>query len=78
MNQENFVTLMPYISADLVAFIAEKRGISHEEAMIKLYSSKLYEFLEDEETKVWHYSTHMLYSLFEQEEKTGKIEFPDV
>lgn len=78
MNHEQFATLMPYISADLVAFIAEKRGIFHEEAMLKLYSSRLYELLEAEDTKVWHYSTPMLYSLLEQEEKTGKIELPDV
>ena len=34
--------------------------------------------LEKEETKVWQYSTQMLYSLFEQEEQTGMIRFPDV
>jgi len=34
-----------------------------------LYSSKLYATLEKEETKAWQYSTQMLYSLFEQEEK---------
>ena len=36
------------------------------------------EALENEETKVWQYSTHMLYSLFEQEEINGDIQFPDV
>lgn len=78
MGQEQFEALMPYISADLVAMIADRQNISGEEAIKKLYSSKLYALLEDEETKVWHYSTHMLYSLFEQEEKTGEIIFPDV
>ena len=34
--------------------------------------------LEQEDTKVWQYSTDMLYSLLEQEERTGEIEFPDV
>ena len=38
----------------------------------------MYATLEQEDTKVWQYSTDMLYLLFEQEEKTGKIEFPDV
>ena len=31
-----------------------------------------------EETKVWQYSTQMLYTLLEQEERTGTIQFPDV
>ncbi len=34
--------------------------------------------MEQEDTKVWHYSTQMLYSLLEQEEQTGNIVFPDV
>ncbi len=78
MGQEQFTAMMPYIIADLVALIVEKQNISEEAAIEKLYSSKLYATLEDEETKVWQYSTHMLYSLFEQEEKNGDIQFPDI
>ena len=78
MTKENFEALIPYISSDLVSMIATKQNITHEEAIVKLYSSKLYEALENEGTKVWQYSTHMLYSLFKQEELTGVIEFPDV
>ena len=78
MGQEQFAAIMPYISADLVAMIAKKKNLTEEEAITKLYSSKLYESLENEETKVWQYSTRMLYSLFEQEEKTGTILYPDV
>ena len=78
MGQEQFAAIIPYISADLAEMIAKKQNISNEEAISKLYSSKLYASLENEETKVWHYSTMMLYSLFEQEEKTGTIQFPDV
>lgn len=70
MKQEQFVAIMPYISTDLVSMISEKQNISEETAIKKLYSSKLYASLEKEETKVWQYSTQMLYSLFEQEEKT--------
>lgn len=77
MGHDQFAALMPYIITDLAKMIANKQNLSEKDAIIKLYSSKLYEFLEIEETKVWHYSTPMLYSLLEQEEKTGKIEFPD-
>ncbi len=78
MGQEQFVAIMPYISADLVNMITIKQGITEEEAIKKLYTSKLYAVLEQEETKVWQYSMQMLYSLLEQEEKTGNIQFPDV
>ena len=78
MGKEEFAAIMPYISADLAAMIAEKQGVPGEEAIKKLYGSQLYAALENEETKLWQYSTQMLYSLLLQEEKTGKIEFPDV
>ena len=78
MGQEKFVAMMPYISADLIYMIVNKQGISEEEAIKKLYASKLYAALENEETKVWQYSTQMLYALLEQEEKNGDIQFPDV
>ena len=78
MGQEQFIAMMPYISTDLASLIAEKQNITEEEAIKKLYSSKLYAALEKEETKVWQYSTQMLYSLLEREEKTGHIQFPDV
>lgn len=78
MGQEQFAAIMPYICADLVAMISLKEDLPSEEAISRLYSSKLYELLESEDTKVWHYSTNMLYSLYAQEQRTGAIEFPDV
>ena len=78
MDKEQFAAIMLYISADLVGMIAKRKNISESDATTRLYDSKLYAILEQEDTKVWQYSTDMLYSLFEQEEKTGEIEFPDV
>ncbi len=78
MGQEQFNSIMPVISADIIAMIVAKRGVSESEAVKLLYTSKLYEALEKEETKVWQYSTAMLYSLLNQEWENGQIRFPDV
>ena len=78
MSQEQFAAILPYISADLINMICNKKEITEEEAIIKLYTSKLYAALEQEDTKLWHYSTEMLYWLLEQEERTGAICYPDV
>ena len=78
MGQEQFNAIMPVISADLVNTIVSRRGITEEKAIKLLYTSRLYEILEREETKVWQYSTPMLYSLLEQEWQNGNICFPDV
>ena len=78
MGQEQFNAIMPVISADIVNMIVEKQGVSETDAIKLLYQSKVYEVLEQEETKVWQYSTHMLYDLLQQEWENGTICFPDV
>ena len=78
MDQDQFIALMPYISADLANMIAGKQNLSEMDAIAMLYDSKLYALLEIEETKLWQYSTDMLYSLFEEEQRTGTMTFPDV
>lgn len=62
----------------MVAMIAAKQKIPENQAINLLYNSQLYAALENEETKVWQYSTPMLYSLLEQELRVGTIHFPDV
>lgn len=78
MTKDLFEVLLPIVSADLVDMIAERRSVSNDEAIRLLYTSQLYALLEDEETKVWYYSTPMLYVLLEQEWDSGTICFPDV
>lgn len=71
-----FELLMPLIANDLIKTIADKKDIDILTATRRLYFSKLYKLLEVEETKVWHFSTPLLFSLFEQEEKAGVLNFP--
>lgn len=78
MTKEQFSALLPIICIDLIKLIEQKNPITDFEATVNLYQSELYSLLEDESTKLWHYSTPMLYSLYEQEQKTGHIIFPDV
>lgn len=78
MGQEQFNAIIPIISADVIKVIADKKSISEKEAIKLLYASRLYSALEKEETKLWQYSSHMLYSLLEQEWIHGTICYPDV
>jgi len=78
MGQEQFHAMLPVISADVVKMIAGRQNVSEKEAIRLLYASKLYEALEQEDTKLWQYSTPMLYSLLEQEWNSGAICYPDV
>ncbi|MBC2579158.1 hypothetical protein [Clostridium sp. DJ247] len=78
MDKNKFNAVFPIISADLVEKIAAELNLSEKDAVTKLYSSHLYEVLEQEETKLWQYSTEKLFEMFLEEIKDGKITFPQV
>ena len=77
MNSRSFETLLYGITANVVAKIMELNGWSEDEAMERFTQSKLYTFLEKEETKVWQYSSLMLAKLF-NEERAGRLVLPEV
>ena len=54
----------------------QKDGLKIVEVGQMLYTSHLHELLEREETKVWHYSTPVLYRLLKEELETGSFMFP--
>ncbi|WP_366924730.1 hypothetical protein MFMK1_001725 [Metallumcola ferriviriculae] len=74
---KEFQAVLQVIVSRLAQLIAKEINISHKDALERLYSSKLYEKLEQEETKVWHLSVPTLYSLYVEEQETGKIKFPE-
>lgn len=77
MNDRSFETLLYKITAAVAARLIESNGWSEDLAMERFTESKLYSYLEREETKVWQYSTAMLVELF-NEERAGQLSFPEV
>jgi hypothetical protein len=77
MNDRSYETLLYGITARVVAKIMELNNWSEDEAMERFTSSKLYSYLEREETKVWQYSALMLAQLF-NEERSGRLSLPEV
>jgi len=77
MNKEKFQALLPIFISALINKIIERQNVSQDEAFSRLYKSNLYILLDDEQTKVWHYSTEKLYHLFEEEMNTGRLELPE-
>lgn len=77
MNERSYETLLYSITPRVVEKIMELNAWSEDEAMERFTQSKLYAYLEDEETKVWQYSALMLAQLF-NEERTGRLVLPEV
>lgn len=75
-EEKEFQAILQVIVSRLAQMIATEMDVSDKDALNRLYLSKLYEKLEQEETKVWHLSVPTLYSLFVEEQETGKVTFP--
>jgi len=77
MEANKFGLILQTISIGLVGKIITETGLDEDSAMEKMYSSLLYSALEQEETKVWHYSVPKLYELWVNETKTGRLVLPE-
>ena len=69
--------MLEFIVPRLVKTIIENMGITEKEALTLLYSSKLYEQLDKDSTKLWHLSVPTLYEMFREEQETGQITYPE-
>ncbi|MDO4467822.1 MAG: hypothetical protein Q4C49_12595 [Bacillota bacterium] len=61
--------LKEYIIQDLIEFIIEDDCISIEEAMNKLYRSKTFELLQDNDTGLYLQGSSYVYELYKEEKK---------
>ena len=69
MSKTNFVIIRKI--QVICTFIKNHFNVSYSEARKMLYNSKLYNALEDEETKMWYYSSYDLFKMFLEEKETG-------
>ena len=77
MDNKKFQSLLVLIVPDIVKLISEKYSVDEIAASDMFYSSKLYEKLEQEETKLWHLSPMALFEIFKEEQKSGVLIFPE-
>ena len=67
------VALVPQV----VDLIAKNSSLNDADALNAFYKSKTYELLSKENTKIWHFSPLTVYSIWEEERKTGKLILPE-
>ena len=77
MEQKKFEAMLVLIVPKIISFIVENHGIDEVTASKKFYESKVYSLLEEEDTKLWHLSPLTLYNMYDEEERTGNITFPE-
>ncbi len=77
MEQKKFEAMLVLIVPKVIRLIKENTGTDEMTATRDFYSSQVYAALEQEDTKLWHLSPQALYMLYEEEQKTGNITFPE-
>lgn len=77
MDEKFNALLSLAIVPQIIDLIVRNEGLDDISAITEFYSSKTYEVLSNEETKVWHYSPLTLYMMFKGEKETGELIFPE-
>ncbi len=77
MNENQFSSLLTLIVPQIIDKITENSNITEINAINQFYHSRLYNELSYEETKVWHYSPLLLYTMYQDELLTGTYDYPE-
>ena len=77
MSEEGFSALLTVIVPMVIALIVAEHGLDEKRATERFYSSRIYDELSNESSKLWHYSPKLLFRLYDEETKTGDITYPE-
>ena len=76
-DNQQFKAVLEILLPEFAKNIIVKRNISESDAITLLYSSKLYEKISVERTKLWHLSVPTLYDMLVEEIEIGEIIYPE-
>lgn len=77
MKDQKFDAIMTLLVPQILPFIMQNYAVDEIAASKMFYESDVYAILEQENTKLWHLSPLSIYTMFDEEQKTGKFEFPE-
>lgn len=77
MEKKKFEAILILLVPQVIHLIVENFPYDEVTASKEFYSSKVYSFLEQEDTKLWHLSALTLFHMFNEEKQTGMFTFPE-
>ena len=77
MGAEKFSAVMGVLVEQVVHLIVENYVYDEMTASNEFYNSMVYALLEQEDTKLWHFSPLTLFNMFDEEKKTGSFGLPE-
>lgn len=77
MADKKFEAILTLLVPQIVNLICENYPLDELAASRAFYQSKVYSLLEQEETKLWHFSPLTLFNMFDEEQRTGDFQMPE-
>lgn len=77
MDKKKFDAILTLLVPQIIEMIVDRYQCDEITAAKEFYNSKVYEILEEEDTKLWHLSPLMLFHMYDEEKTTGTISFPE-
>lgn len=77
MDKAKFNAMLMLIVPQVVQLMIQQYRYHEVDASRKFYSSQVYALLEQEDTKLWQLSPLTLFHMYDEEQTTGTITFPE-
>jgi len=77
MNENQFSAMLALIVPPIIKEIAKNSNIGEDKIISRFYRSRLYKELSLENSKLWHYSSMTLYTMYQDELLTGDYAYPE-
>ncbi len=77
MNENQFSAMLALIVPPIIKEIAKNSNIGEDKIISRFYRSRLYKELSLESSKLWHYSSMTLYTMYQDELLTGDYAYPE-
>lgn len=74
VTQDNVHIFIPLKAAKVSYRFAKRYGLSSKQALLNFYNSKVYDILEQEDTKLWYEGVNYLYMGLEMEKDAEKLD----
>lgn len=77
MADKKFEAILTLLVPQIVNLICENYPLDEVAASREFYESNVYSLLEQEDTKLWHFSPLTLFNMFDEEKRTGAFQMPE-
>ena len=77
MGSEKFCAVIALIVPEIIHLIVENYPYDEVRATEEFYRSQVYTLLEQEETKLWHFSPLTIFRMFDEQKKNGSFVIPE-